>query len=43
VALYSGDGGPATQLDYPDGVAVDGSGNLIFTDGYDGRVRMAAG
>jgi RHS repeat-associated protein len=33
---YSGDSGPATQakLNYPDGVAVDATGNLYFTDGY---------
>ena len=37
---YSGDGGPATsaQLDFPQGLAVDGSGNIYFSDLY--GIRM---
>jgi sugar lactone lactonase YvrE len=38
---YSGDGGPATnaELNYPDGVAVDGSGNLFIADFGNDRIR----
>ena len=38
---YSGDGGPATSADlnYPNGVAVDGSGNLYIADTNNVRVR----
>ena len=38
---YSGDGGQATsaQLYYPEGVAVDGQGNLYIADAYNQRVR----
>jgi sugar lactone lactonase YvrE len=38
---YSGDGGPATSatLYHPDGVAVDGSGNLFIADSYNNRIR----
>jgi uncharacterized protein YjiK len=38
---FSGDGGPATtaNLDYPQAVAVDGSGNLYITDTGNQRVR----
>jgi hypothetical protein len=42
---YSGDGGPATlaELFHPDGVIVDGSGNLVFADGGNSRIRVVAG
>jgi sugar lactone lactonase YvrE len=40
---YSGDGGAATSaslhLNYPDNVAVDGSGNLFIADTSNGRIR----
>jgi hypothetical protein len=38
---FSGDGGPATsaKLNQPIGVAVDGSGNLLIVDWFNGRVR----
>ena len=44
IAGYSGDGGPATsaELSAPTDVAVDGSGNLIISDGNGERVRVAA-
>ena len=40
----SGDGGPATSagLNYPQGVAVDGSGNLVIADTDNNRVRVVA-
>jgi uncharacterized repeat protein (TIGR01451 family) len=43
-AGYSGDGGPATsaQLNTPQGVAVDSSGNLYIADTNNYRVRMVA-
>jgi hypothetical protein len=42
---YSGDGGPATRAsfylyNFPDGLAVDGAGNLVISDGNDYRVRV---
>jgi len=42
---YSGDGGTATaaQLDGPDGLAIDGSGNLAAADYYNNAVRVIAG
>jgi trimeric autotransporter adhesin len=41
---YSGDGGPATsaELNGPVGVAVDSSGNLVFADDGNFRVRVVA-
>jgi hypothetical protein len=41
---FSGDGGPATsaKLNGPDGVAVDGAGNLVIADQFNNRVRVVA-
>jgi sugar lactone lactonase YvrE len=41
---YSGDGGPATsvELDYPKGVAVDGSGSLYIADTSNNRIRKVS-
>ena len=43
---YSGNGGPAVRalLDFPSGLAVDRSGNVIIADGvsYGGRIRVVA-
>jgi sugar lactone lactonase YvrE len=41
-AGYSGDGGPATsaQVNQPNGLALDGSGNLYFSDAGNNAVRM---
>ena len=38
---FSGDGGPATQasLNFPQGVAVDGAGNLFIADSDNHRIR----
>jgi hypothetical protein len=41
---FSGDGGPATSasLDSPTGLAVDGGGNVLFTDTGNNRIRRVA-
>ena len=41
---YSGDGGPATgaELNYPDGITVDGTGNLYISDSNNQVIRMVA-
>jgi hypothetical protein len=41
---YSGDGGPATNasLNTPLALALDGAGNLLIADSYNGRIRMVA-
>ena len=41
---FSGDGGPATsaELAYPDGVAVDASGNLFIADTGNNRIRKVS-
>jgi uncharacterized protein (TIGR03437 family) len=41
---YSGDGGPATSasLQYPFGVAVDGTGNLFIADMSNNRIRKVS-
>jgi trimeric autotransporter adhesin len=41
---FSGDGGPATsaELNRPDGVAVDGAGNVLISDTGNDRVRVVA-
>jgi hypothetical protein len=43
-AGYSGDGGPASEaeLDRPDGVAVDGTGNMLISDTLNNRIRVVA-
>ncbi len=44
VGGFSGDGGPAlsAQLNFPAGVALDGSGNLYVVDSANNRVRRVA-
>jgi uncharacterized protein (TIGR03437 family) len=41
---FSGDGGPATSasLNYPEGIAVDASGNLFIGDGDNDRIRRVS-
>lgn len=41
---YSGDNGPATTalLDYPEGVVVDGNGNIYIADTQNNVIRMVA-
>jgi secreted PhoX family phosphatase len=41
---YSGDGGPATaaELNFPQGAALDGAGNLVIADNRNNRVRVVA-
>jgi sugar lactone lactonase YvrE len=41
---FSGDGGPATsaELASPEGIAVDGTGNLVIGDTSNQRIRVAA-
>ena len=41
---FSGDGGPATGAEFkgPQGVAVDGAGNVLIADTYNARVRAVA-
>jgi trimeric autotransporter adhesin len=43
-AGFSGDGGPATsaELDYPEGVLVDGAGNLVIADSHNNVIRVVA-
>ena len=45
VAGGGGDGSPAinASLEWPNGVAVDGQGNVFIADTYDSRVRMVDG
>jgi len=42
---FSGDGGPATgaDLNFPNGIAEDGAGNLLIPDDGNRRVRMVTG
>ncbi len=44
VSGYAGDGGPAVdaELRFPSGMAVDSSGNVIFADNGNQRVRVVA-
>ncbi len=41
---FGGDGGPATaaKLKYPNGLAVDGAGNLFIADTFNGKIRKVA-
>ncbi len=42
---FSGDGGPATSaaLNFPEGLALDGAGDLLLADSQSNRVRSIAG
>lgn len=44
LAGFSGDGGPAksAKLDFPKGVAVDATGNVIFADSGNNRIRKVS-
>ena len=41
---YSGNGGPATsaEVDFPQGIAVDGAGNVVIADTNNNRIRVLA-
>jgi hypothetical protein len=43
-AGFAGDGGPATsaELNFPERVTVDPTGNLVISDGFNNRVRVVA-
>jgi secreted PhoX family phosphatase len=43
-AGFTGDGGPATraELNFPERVTVDSAGNLVISDGFNNRIRVAA-
>jgi sugar lactone lactonase YvrE len=43
-AGFSGDGGPATNAEFnsPESVAIDAAGNLVITDTFNDRIRVAA-
>src|SRR5206468_573824 len=43
-AAYSGDGGPAAAAEvyFPDGTALDGSGNMVIADWGNNRIRVVA-
>lgn len=42
---YLGNGVPATsaELEYPQGVAADGAGNLVIADSGNGLIRVVSG